>query len=63
MVSKVVPLAQVSPSKPCIRLSFPHKRYMPNTSPTLFYHTNNIGWTLRDNYAPQHVIISTPLLP
>ena len=37
--------SKVSPPKPCIRLSYPHTRYMLSPShSSRFYHPNNIWW-------------------
>jgi hypothetical protein len=44
-ISQVASFSQVSPPKPCIRLSCPHMRYMPRPShSSWFYHPKNIGW-------------------
>ena len=47
-VSQVVSFPQVSPPKPCIRLSPPHTRYIPHPShSSRFYHTKNIWWAVQ----------------
>ena len=44
-VSPVFSFPQISPPKPCTRLSPPHTRYKPRPSHSpRFYHTQNIGW-------------------
>jgi hypothetical protein len=45
LVSQVVSFPQISPPKPCTRLSPPLTRYKPHPSHSArFYHTQNIAW-------------------
>jgi hypothetical protein len=48
LVYSVVSFLQVSPPKPCTRLSPPHPSYIPYPShSSRFYHPQNIGWEIQ----------------
>ena len=58
LVPRVVSFPQVSPSKPCIRLSSPHTLYMPSPSHCILLSTD-VGWCI--NYKNIHVMNNTDM--